>query len=260
MIFCFVICSTALAKPKNLEVWFLSPDATAYIPFLQKDIQISTHLASRQCQPMGDYCFDPQIGLYKQGGNGKIEEIDTSTVERSKKYDFMEVPTSPERGVINCDKNHFFDVFCGESKKLKEKKAKVKHKLEFWMDTSSTMKQVDFIAADKKCRREILLDKVASVCGFNTDFKVYYFKEFKKEAGALDQVCLGSGLNNMERILQNIRQTNIEHLVIVTDIYEAQESFLSELDMLGAKIKGVSQRVYAKDLVNNFEEFKTFCK
>jgi hypothetical protein len=252
---------SALALPKHFEVWFLSVPRHAWLNNLLKENHVKSKVAagSLQCQPMGEYCFDPQVGLYKKDKANKYQEqIDLSEVEKNNKYDFMDVPQKMEREMINCDDASFFDIFCGEAKK-KSKAAKVK--LEVWVDVSSTMKQVDFNGFDKKCGREMFLENLSQTCPLNQKMKVYYFEEFRKEAGALDRVCLSAGLNEMKIIISDLKKSTVDNVIIITDIFEAHEEFINAIEGLGAGvIRGLDNPLYAKDIKKELKRIGPLCQ
>lgn len=256
----FLLTTSAMAMPKQFEVWFLSIDKTAFLDQLQKSGKSWERVAQRrlQCQPMGEYCFDPQVGLYKKGEQaGSFEEIDASKIEAAKKYEFMEVQETSEREMINCDENHMFDIFCGEAqKRMKAGKSK----LEVWVDISSTMKQVDFDGFENECKRERFLKDLAATCPLNQKMKVYYFKEFRKEAGAFDRVCLSSGLNNMNRIMQDLENSKADNVIIVTDIFEADDKFISAIEATGRGIvRGLEKPLYPKDMKGQLKRVRKLC-
>ena len=61
------ITLSAQAMPKKFEVWFISPESSKSASLLEVKVRLSalSAKANLQCQPMGDYCFDPQVGMYK---------------------------------------------------------------------------------------------------------------------------------------------------------------------------------------------------
>jgi hypothetical protein len=251
----------AFALPKHYEVWFLSVDKVSWLDNVLKTQKNSIKLAQRalQCQQMGDYCFDPQVGLYKRGEEGKVqEEIDLSTIENNKKYDFLEPHNGLEREMIECDESQMFDIFCGKAqKKMKAGKTK----LEVWVDTSTTMKQVDFDGFENECRRERFLKDLNATCPMNKKVKVYYFEEFRKEAGSFDRVCLSGGLNNMKRIVQNLKSSESDNVIIITDIFEAETSFIDAIEASGrGKIRGLKKPLYAKDLKTELKRVRKMCE
>ena len=249
------------AMPEHFEVWFLSVDKVSYFDQILKP-EIKSYLTAQtnlQCQQMGEYCFDPQVGLYKKNDAMKVaEEVDLSKIENNKKYDFLEPASALDRNMIECDKSQFFDIFCGKSqKKVKEGKAD----LEIWIDTSSTMKQVDFEGFDNECKRERFLKDLNATCPMNQKMKVYYFEEMRKEAGSFDRVCLSGGLNNMKRIISDIELSKAKNIIIITDIYEAEEKFIDAIELTGrGVIKGLKTPLYAKDLKTELKRIRSFCK
>lgn len=251
---------SAWGMPRSFEVWFLSVDKAAFLDQLQPHDLPGVLVAQRaiQCQPMGEYCFDPQIGLYKKGEEGQVqEEVDHSELEKNKKYDFIDPHAGHERQMIDCEESQMFDIFCGKAqKKMKQGKSK----LEVWIDTSSTMKQVDFDGFEKECGRERFLKDLATTCPMNQKMKVYYFEEFRKEAGAFDRVCLSGGLNNMKRLMQDLDQSKADHVIIITDIFEAEEVFIDAIEASGrGTIRGLNKPMYAKDLKKQLKRVRKLC-
>lgn len=255
------LTTSVWAKPARFEVWFLSIDKAAvfheYSPAM-KSQHVSVAQGSPQCQPMGEYCFDPQIGLYKkQNGVKAIDStVDQAILDKSEKYEFMEPGDSVNRNLINCDKSHGFDIFCGKSKAGAQNS---NVNLEVWIDVSSTMKQVDFSGFDKKCTRELFLERLNQTCPMNQKMKVYYFNEARKEAGSFDRACLSNGLNNMKRILDDVKISSRKNIVIVTDIFEANQEFISNIEALGGIVKGLDNPIYAKDLLTDLKRIRKMC-
>jgi hypothetical protein len=263
---------SAQAMPKHFEVWMLSIDKTADLNELLDKTKLTRYSkafsqsSARQCQPMGDYCFDPQIGLYKKDEStilkdvnpAKAKSIDINELENNEKYQFMEVPKSVDRNLINCDKSNFFDIFCGKAKKLKKA---AKTKLEVWIDVSSTMRQVDFPGFEKKCQREVFLDRLSQTCPIDGGLKVYYFEEFRKEAGLFDRACLSGGLNDMKRIMKDLEKSTADNVIIITDIFEAHIQFIDAIEAAGVGvIRGLDKPMYARDVTRQLQRVRKFCK
>ncbi len=245
--------------PKNFEVWFLSEDRTSFLDKILPKKKSVLVAQNYQCQPMGEFCFDPQIGLYKKGEAQALDaQIENSQFENSQSYDFLEPAKSVEREMIDCEESTFFDVFCGKAQKqLKQGLTP----LEVWIDTSSTMKQVDFKGYDQKCSREIFLDHLSQTCPLNKKMKVYYFTEFKKEAGSFDRVCMSSGLNNLKRLKEDIEKSKANNLIIITDIFEAQEEFITWIEATGSgKVKGIEKPLYASSIHKELKRIRKMCK
>lgn len=259
LILIFVV-NSAWAYPKHLEVWFLSIDRISFLDQILPKQKYSPMTAKLQCQQMGEYCFDPQVGLYKLGEGDKIEEaIDYKALEDKEAQTGIKSATSLDRDMIKCDKNsNFFDVFCGKAKKLNSRK---KTKLEVWVDISSTMKQVDFESFDQMCKRESFLRSLNDKCPLNEKMKVYMFDESKKELGAFDRVCLNAGLNQVDRIMRDIKISKADSLIIITDIFEAKEKFVNFIEIEAKGIaRGIEKPIYAKDLKKDIARMQKMCK
>lgn len=257
-----LIATSAWAKPASFEVWFLSIDKAAvfneFSPF-KTPKSVSIAQAGLQCQPMGEYCFDPQIGLYKKENGIKAIDstVDQAVVDDANKYEYMKAGDSVNQNLINCDEENGFNLFCGKS--IKGSGA-TNINLEVWIDVSTTMKQVDFSGFDKKCTRELFLERLNQTCPMNQKMKVYYFNEVRKEAGSFDRACISNGLNNMKRILADIKLSSRKNIVIVTDIFEANQEFISELESMGGVTRGLDSPIYAKDLLTNLTRIRKMCK
>lgn len=265
----FLFCAQAMALPKSFEVWFLSEmKAASLTPELDRALdylkpkQFQGPLYSQrplQCQQMGEYCFDPQVGLYKPGEKpeSEIETVDQSALENAKQYEFLDVHEGHERQMIDCDETQIFDIFCGKAqKKIKAGQTK----LEIWVDVSSTMKQTDFYGFENECKRERFLKDLSQTCPLNQKMKVYYFEEFRKEAGAFDRVCLSSGLNNMKRIMQDLDRSKADKVIIITDIFEAKDEFISAIEATGrGTIRGLNKPLYNTDLKSQLKRIRKFC-
>lgn len=259
LLFILLISLPSFGKPKNFEVWFLAVDNSSTVEFINPKIKWGRSVAQAlQCQPMGEYCFDPQVGLYKKGEENEMQEvIDHSEMHDSKNYNFMEPAKSVEREMINCEEANFFDVFCGKAQKAMKMG---KSKLEVWVDTSSTMKQVDFGGFDKKCGRELFLERLHQTCPMNKKMKVYTFEEYRKELGAFDRVCLSGGLNDMKRIIKDVDNSKADNIIIITDIFEAEVSFIDAIESRGGIVRGLDKPLYAKEISKQLQRVRKMCK
>jgi len=252
------ISTISYARPKHFEVWFLGVDSTRST-LLETDIKYSKNIAQGlQCQPMGEYCFDPQVGLYKKGDEIQMQDIvDYSEIQKNEKYDFMKPAESVDREMINCDEASFFDVFCGKAQKAMKQG---KSKLEVWIDTSSTMRQVDYGGFDKKCSRERFLEDLSQTCPMNKKMKVYTFEEHRKELGAFDRTCISGGLNDMKRLMQDLEASEAENVIIITDIFEAEVSFIEVIESRGGVIKGLDKPIYANQIHKELQRVRKLCQ
>lgn len=261
----------AWAMPKSFEIWFLSPEQASAA--LEKGFQKKTKFlsvsaqANLQCQPMGEYCFDPQVGMYKpsgkSGGGSNVESFsaDYREADKLEKYDYESKSMAAQDKDFVCDKDNLFDFFCssGSSKNGAAKKVKEQAKFEIWFDISSSMKQVDFSGYDKMCQRESFLRLLARDCGFNSEMQIHGFNEAKKQLGTIDSVCLNHGLNSRDRIIRDIKASSAKKLIVITDIFEADETLINFVEVSGGKAVGVEKPMYASDLKAQARDLRKKC-
>jgi hypothetical protein len=254
------LSQSAWAMPKHFEVWFLSIDRAAFLDQLLYKTRYSkmTAQSGLQCQPMGEYCFDPQVGLYKRGQEGEIqEELDYAVAEDMEEYNDLPTASSVDRNMIECEEGMLFDMFCGKAKA--EKKSKVK--LEVWFDVSSTMKQVDPTPTKDICKRQSFISAVDIKCPMGQKMNVHIFTETKKETDTFERVCLSYGLNEIGRLMKQIEESKVDNLIIVTDIFEASERFVSFIENSGVGThRGVDEPFYAKDMKKLQQKVISYCQ
>jgi hypothetical protein len=253
-----LISFSALAAPKDIEVWFVSNAKTALLYELLNRPQYiyRAPTAALQCQEMGDYCFDPQYGLYKKN-DANAEVVDTKAIET----DGPSIPhgKSVERDLIDCDPKNYFDVFCGKAKKQPEA-APVVAKLDLWIDTSSSMREFDFSDKDGSCHRKSLVKQLDDACGFNQKVNVMMFDTSIKQAGGIDSLCTNQGLNDYKRLMDWIERSEAKKLVVITDIYEFHKEFSDYIESKHGKFRGDKDPLTAKQLVNLADQLVKSCK
>ncbi len=255
--FIITLATSAFAEPKKLEVWFLSVDKVSFIESILPKTKYSKLTAQYQCQKVGDYCFDPQIGLYKKEKDKIVEARDYSELDT--KEVFKEEGEYKEGEYDPCTNPGQFNIFC--KKRLKKAVKKSSKKLELWVDISSTMKQVDPTDYQTACIRERFLKRVNGACPLNEKMKVYIFDENRKELGNFDRVCLNSGLNRVDRLMRDIKASEAESLIIITDIYEAKAEFIDFVEQVaGGSVKGIDKPLYAKNILDDVSRIQKMCK
>lgn len=260
MIFKFLlilIYSTSLfAAPRELEVWFLSAHKKAELQRLinQPTFVMRALTAQMECQQMGDYCFDPQFGLYKKDDLGA--EVDASKVETTK---VPEIPAakSIDRDLIDCDPKNYFDMFCGKAAK---KTAQAPAKLDLWIDTSSSMREMDFSDKEGGCFRKSMVKRLDETCGFNQKVNVMMFDTSIKQAGSMDSVCNNQGLNDFKRLIDWIERSDAKKLVIITDIYEFHKEFADYIKAKHGTFKGDKDPITGPDLMNMVGQLSAACR
>jgi hypothetical protein len=251
----FIFISSLQAAPNHLEVWFLSHAKRAEIlqSIQKKDIDFSKAIALLQCQEMGEYCFDPQYGLYKKGEEGAIVNAEEAIKNEDKMLPHAE---SVDRNLIECDSTNRFDIFCGKSRKVSIKKPSI----ELWVDTSSSMKEVDFMAKDGSCSRARLVKKIDAICPFQQSMGVMMFDTSIKEAGEIDSLCLNQGLNDYKKLMDWIERSEAKKLIVITDIYELHKEFSDFIEAKGGKLRGDKDLLTSEQMVNLADELAKMCK
>jgi hypothetical protein len=252
-----ILSLSAMAAPGSIEVWFLS---NAKVTEVQKLLDRPQYVyykktAELQCQEMGDFCFDPQYGLYKKGDiesevkdeEGQIEKVKAPSIPTAKSVD---------RDLINCDPNNYFDIFCGKARK----ESKSDPKLDLWIDTSSSMKEFDFINSSGGCYRKSLVKRLDETCGFNQKVNVMMFDTTIKQAGTMDSLCNNQGLNDYKKLMDWIERSTAKKLVIITDIYEFHKDFADYIESKHGKFRGDKDPLRAGDLMNLVDELEKTCR
>lgn len=246
-----------MAAPGSVEVWFLS---NAKVTEVQKLLDRPQYVyqkktAALQCQEMGDYCFDPQYGLYKK------DDVDSDATGGETSIETKTAPSIPsarsvDRELIDCDPNNYFDIFCGKAKK----EGKVVTKLDLWIDTSSSMKEFDFIDSSGGCNRKSLVKRLDESCGFNQKVNVMMFDTSIKQAGTMDSLCNNQGLNDHKKLIDWIERSDAKKLVIVTDIYEFHKEFSDYIESKHGKLRGDKDPLTASDLLKLVDELEKSCR
>ncbi len=247
----------AMAAPGSIEVWFLS---NAKVSEVQKLLDRPQYVyqkktAELQCQEMGDYCFDPQYGLYKR------DDADAEVKDEEARIETRIAPSIPaaksiDRELIDCDPKNYFDMFCGKARK----EARGTPKLDLWIDTSSSMKEFDFIDSNGGCHRKSLVKRLDESCGFNQKVNVMMFDTSIKQAGTMDSLCNNQGLNDYKKLMDWIERSDAKKLVIITDIYEFHKDFSDYIESKNGKFRGDKDALKASDLVNLADELEKTCR
>jgi hypothetical protein len=252
---CFIFVQSALAAPQNIEVWFLSAHKKAEVQRMinEKPFVLKSLTAELQCQEMGDFCFDPQYGLYKK--DDANFEVDTSKAIKEKT---PEIPAahSIDRDLINCDPKNYFDIFCGKARK----EAKANFKLDIWIDTSSSMREMDYSDKEGGCFRKSMMKRLDETCAFNKKVNVMMFDTSIKQAGSIDSLCTNRGLNDAKRMIDWIERSDAKKLVIITDIYEFNKDFADYIESKNGKFRGDKDPIIAAQLLDMVDDLAKSCR
>ncbi len=220
-----------MAAPLEIEVFFLTPPASAqwqkYLAPRLYGIKIA-----QACEPVGDYCLDPVIGLYPR--NGKVPEKKETKFEIDEGLPQLPTSTSVDRSLVNCDEKYAFDIFCGKAQA--EKKASEVSGLEVWVDTSSSMRGIDPGDGKGSCQRAQFLQSLVVIC----DKKRPVLKGFDTGIREIDPAssCVSQGLNDAKRMIEWMEESTAKKLIFITDVYEYQAELSAYLESKQAKIHG----------------------
>lgn len=254
-----LITLPAMAAPQSLEVWFISHAKKAQLLELLNRPQYVYHqrTAALECQEMGDYCFDPQYGLYRKDDES-LGVNAGKALNESGSGNGIPSAKSLDRDLINCDKSNYFDVFCGKARQ--DVSAPPKISFELWIDTSSSMREFDFTDKEGGCFRKSLMKRLDATCPFNRKVNVMMFDTSIKQAGDMDSLCLNQGLNDYKRLMDWIERSDAKKLVVITDIYELHKDFSDFVEAKHGRILGDKDPLPPAELLNLVDDLAKSCK
>ena len=249
----FIFLEGAIAAPQSIEVWFISAHKKAEVQQIlnEKPYVLKSMTAELQCQQMGDFCFDPQFGLYKKGDTfGETVPVIKENMPE------IPVANSIDRDLINCDPKNYFDIYCGKARK----EAQAKFKLDLWIDTSSSMREMDFSDKEGGCFRKSFMKRLDASCPFNQSVNVMMFDTSIKQAGSMDVLCNNQGLNDTKRMIDWIERSDAKKVVIITDIYEFNKEFADYVESKNGKFRGDKDPIVAAQLLDMVDDLAGSCR
>lgn len=251
----FLFSLSVFAAPKSIEIWFVSNSKTANLEKIlnQTEIKKGPLKAELACQEIGDYCFDPQFGLYKR--DMPNDDVPTDKVEK-KSAPVIPSAGTLDRDLINCDPKNYFDIFCGKAQKNKVGNAKI----DLWIDTSSSMREFDPLDSTGNCNRKTLVQQLDQSCSFNGQVNVMMFDTSIKQAGSMDSLCTNQGLNDYKRLMDWIERSEANKLIIITDIYEFHKEFANFIEAKNGTFKGDHEALTSKKLLDLVSYLSNECK
>ncbi len=260
----FILCIFSIrawATPQKIEMIFLSPQkVTELLELIEKKTHpekifnrtVLNEPDLTNCVPMGDGCFDPQLGYIEK----KPEITNHQPVLAVPKDPELQLKTfsAIDTSLVNCDKGNYFDIFCG-----KEKPREKPSEIEIWFDVSSSLRNVDYNKENDQCNRRVFAKKVLENCKDKIKFSI--FNTALKEAGELSSVCLANGTNDEAKLLQWMKDSEAKVLIIVTDIDEMSTAMKDYLSDRGAKMVGDGVKAFTStDLINYANDIGKTCK
>lgn len=257
-----LISFNLLAEPEYVEIWFLSESKTAINLDLFPVRTIATTAQvppGTPCTPYGDGCFHPQYGYFEKdsGNKGDLAALEDKKPKSDVKADSI---SNMNTDLVNCDRNYYFDMFCGKAKpEMKVREKQKLTKLEVWLDTSSSFRLID-PTKDGQCYRGSLMKRLRDQCGGNVSFSV--FDTGKREVSQASVACDSVGLNDTDRIIRWIDNNESKTLIVVTDIHEYNMKLADYLETINAKIRGEIPRAefVSGDLLSQVDRLKKLCR
>lgn len=252
----FLIPIAVSATPKKIEMIFLSPQKISMIIELLDKYDVmkkSVNLAQNDmanCVPMGEGCFHPQYGYIEK----KMEVAKNDPVVLEDKKFELKTFNALETSLINCDKNNYFDIFCG-----KERANVTASEIEIWLDISSSLRTVDYNKDPDHCARRTFIEKVMEGCKNKVNVSVY--NTSIKQLGDHSTACMAYGTNDESKLVRWMKDSKAQHLLLVTDIDEMSIEMRDFLESNGAKLTGDGVKAFtSKDLIDYAKEFTKMCK
>ena len=243
----------AWSAPQEIEVWFVSPPATAQWSHLLSPQLQNENLIVQACEPVGDYCFDPKIGLYSR----KVEiKEETKEIAIDEGLPQLPTATSINRSLVNCDAKYAFDIFCGKAQP--DVKPSGKAELEVWIDVSSSMRAMDAGDGKGSCHRAKLYESLKSTCkkspvikGFDTSIR---------DLGSAAGACVNQGMNDAKRLIHWMEESTAKKLLLITDVYEYQAELSQYLESKNAKIRGDRGTFPAAQMLDFISDLAKSCE
>lgn len=261
--FAFSLCGNTFANLDKVEVYFLSQPRVSFLnQALEKytysgEFQfrsIASNEEEYECVPMGDGCFHPQLGLIPLDEAKKKVDKDTEPqpIETFKTFNSEDV------SLVDCKKGNYFDIFCGKSSGSSGGSVN-NSKYQIWVDTSSSMKGIDYNKDADYCERRFMVTKVKNSCSKN--LQVFTFDTAIKTLGDDSNLCMNYGMNDGHRMVDWMKRSKAKHLIIITDVDEYNGEFREYLNLIGAKIHGIGTvPIYASDLSSLTPKISKFCQ
>lgn len=226
---CLLFTWSALAAPGQVEVVFLSePSATSLKEPIWKPlglVALADDNYKENCIKTGDGCFHPQLGFIP-------DETKAAKQENPVKLEYKTF-NSDEVNLVECREGEYFDIFCGKEKKRAQKTSEV----EIWIDTSSSLRKMDYSPDPSRCVRRSFVEKLQDQCK-DSKLAVLTYDTSIKLAGSNESLCQNYGTNDTERLIKWIKASEAKYLFIVTDIDELNHELRDYLDSIGAIYHG----------------------
>lgn len=257
LVFGLLLSWQVMALPENVEVWFLSEPKTAGLIFKRGPLFAINANNHTSCRKMGEAFFHPQFGLHEHRGSvdGVLADPVMPKIEQNKPLGTTFI-SNEDIDLISCDKDYYFDMFCGKASEMETNGPR--HKLEIWIDTSTSLRAIDHVDKSDQCFRRSFVTRMRDTCK-GDGLKVSVFNTSKKSLGSYSTLCEGLGLNDQDRLIRWIQTSNAKNLIVVTDINEMSEKLGNYLHKIKAKVKGGQVPMEARELLRHVGTLTSQC-
>jgi hypothetical protein len=257
----FLILSTRVyGTPEKITVFFLSEQQQQSLLHLldhkEQTPDFNANLIATnpyRCIPMGDGCFDPQIGYYenKPPVLRPLPEDEVTPALQLRTFNSEAVQ------LVECREQEYFDIFCGQRKKTAVEGRSTS--LELWFDVSASLRKNDYSRDMQHCGRRSFAQQIVDRCKKKPVIAVY--NTSLKEVEQLSQICVTSGGNDLDRTLDWIRASRTKHLVIVTDTEEFTPPFRDFLARENSTIYGIDDgNLAVEKLLSHVKQISKSCQ
>lgn len=266
LIFSFFISTQLQAAPKQLTVVFLAePVSTSGILPGEQAPSQSLLLAGHDfspdnipdnCIPREGGCFHPQYGMVY------FEDEDATEQEEAEVY----VPTYGDRSMdasevdlVDCeDESNHFNLYCGGPSENNVSPTQAPQPYQVWIDISTSMRRVDYSRDPDFCDRRLFVEKLQRDCSGPLGISV--FNTSLMPVTSMAATCRLQGNNSTQRIIDWVKRSNVEHLVIVTDVDEINPELMNFLDAQGARTIGAGdERIFSSQLTQKLSDILPAC-
>jgi len=229
----FFICQNLFALPETIEFWFIS---RAKYGYLQNYPQTLVKVAQvrgiyKGCKSWGEGCYDLEDEKLVDRPPS-LKKNDYMIRERRKLRENLDLFTPYNSHLSDCSSGRGSPDFCGD-----RLPARVDTDIEIWIDTSSSMSEIDPRSTDGSCLRKKFINLVMDSCGGKIPIMGIFNKSLR-EMGSYTDVCRSYGENNLEILKDWIRGSKSKHLVVVTDYTQMKRGLKDFIDRTGSIVRG----------------------
>jgi hypothetical protein len=166
-----------------------------------------------------------------------------------------------DRNLVTCDTKYAFDIFCGEARPDPTKAPpKEAAKVEVWIDTSSSMREMDQADAKNECGRLRFMHNFTRICSLGGKARLKVYDVGIREVTDLSVVCQSAGQNNTKRLMEWIEESMAPKVVVITDVNEYTKEFADFITSHHGTVRGDQGSFTADQLAHLAEGLALSCK